>query len=89
MKRYKDMLELNLKGRSIPPEHLESLVQDRSNWRARCMDGISIFEAQRVKSLEEKRRIREERQNTATGCFPCNTCQRLCAIYDFFTPKIT
>lgn len=40
-KRLKNTLKSNLKAWSIPLEQLKLLLQNRTNWRARCMDDIS------------------------------------------------
>lgn len=57
MKRFEDMLKLNFRAFSFPPEQLESFAQDRSSWRSRCWNFISTFEAQRVNSLKEKHQL--------------------------------
>ena len=56
-KRYKDALKANLTMLEINPADLQSLVADRTSWRALCRQSIGIFEVSRISHAENSRRL--------------------------------
>ena len=82
-RRFKDHLKSALKQCEISSVELESLANDRAEWRHICQHGIEKFEASRVRSKETRREKRHEKKNqpqtTANAAISCPDCGKLCA----------
>jgi len=79
-KRFKDMLKSNMKACDMQPNELESLTSDRSSWRTLFKKQVSVFEDNRVLSLQDKRAQRKTgHQPPPDRGFTCDICSRLCA----------
>jgi len=81
-KRFKDMLKSNMKAYcDMQPNKLESLTSDRSSWRTLFKEQVSVFDDNRVQSLQVKRAQRKTGQPPPPpdGGFTCDICSRVCA----------
>jgi len=78
-KRFKDMLKTNMKACDMQPKELESLTADRSSWRSLFKKQVSVFEDNRVHSLQDKRVLRKTgHQPPPDHGFTCDICSRVC-----------
>ncbi|XP_076052767.1 uncharacterized protein LOC143032184 [Oratosquilla oratoria] len=59
-KRYKDCLKANLKKCGIQPMQLETLTEDRDEWKATCQARMTSFN-QNYDRVAEERRARRHR----------------------------
>ena len=48
MKRYKDMLKMNMRVCDMQPKELEHITSDRSSWRSLFKEQVSVFEHRRI-----------------------------------------
>ena len=78
-KRFKDMLKSNMKACDMQPNELESLTSDRSSWRTLFKKQVSVFEDNRVQSLQDKCAQRKtSRQPPPDRDFACDICMQSC-----------
>jgi len=80
LKRYKDMLKMNIRACDLPPNELENLTADRSSWRSSFKKQVCDFERRRILSLQDKRVQSKTGRQLLPDCgFTCDTCSRVCA----------
>ena len=78
LKRYKDNAKRTLKACHMEPKLLEAQAADRQEWRTLSKAGLTLFNEDRIRWLNE-RRERRHRETQPTGPdFPCPECGRLC-----------
>ena len=79
-KRYKDMLKATLKAYDIPVYKWQALAQDRSTSRATSWKSTQLFEEDRLRNLDTKRRAWKNRDalDFSTAA-PCQLCGKICA----------
>ncbi|XP_076029860.1 uncharacterized protein LOC143018388 [Oratosquilla oratoria] len=75
-KRYKDCLKANLKKCGIQPMQLETLTEDRDEWKATCQSGMTSFN-QNYDRVAEERRARRHRPALPGGEYVCDICGRM------------
>jgi len=69
-----------MKACDMQPNELESLTSDRSSWRTLFKKQVSVFEDNRVQSLQDKRAQRKTgHQPPPDRGFTCDICSRVCA----------
>ena len=78
-KWYKHMLKVMLKAYDIPVLKWQALAQDRSAWRAASQKGTQLFEEDRLRNLDTKRRARKNRALDPSTAVPCQLCGKICA----------
>ena len=71
-KRYKDVLKTSLTACGITPTEFESHAADRTSWRSLYKKGVREFEARRIFTLQEKRRLRKLGNTATTDKFRCD-----------------
>jgi len=80
LKRYKNMLKMNMRACDLPSNELENLTADRSFWRSLFKKQVSDFERRHILSLQDKRVERKTgRQLLPDSGFTFDTCSRVCA----------
>ena len=81
-KRYKDNLKDNMKLCELDIQTWEADAQDRTAWRAKCRDGVKVFEINRKEHQENLRAARIARRDQPRPPLPhnnvCPNCNRLC-----------
>ena len=78
-KCFKDMLKSNMKACDIRPNELESVTADRSSWWTSFKKQVSVFEDNRVHSLQDKRAQHKTGHKPPPGHgFTCDICSRVC-----------
>jgi len=65
LKRYKDMLKVNMRVCNMQPKELEHITSDRSSWRTVFKEQVSVFKCRRIQSLQDKR---VQRKTAAVNC---------------------
>ena len=80
-KRFKDNLKGSLTTCNIDHKQWSDLVADRVTWRHKIHQAAAQFEADRRRSLEDKRQRTKARAASTTApdiTFPCRHCSRPC-----------
>ena len=78
-KRYKDTLKASLKTFSVPTDRWQNAALNRVAWRATINKGSTVFERDRLQSLEEKRMAKKNRVINPRSVVTCHKCCKLCA----------
>jgi len=80
VKRYKDMLKMNMRVCDMQPKELEHITSDRSSWRTLFKEQVSVFERRRIQSLQDKHVQRKTGlQLSPDRGFTCDICSRVSA----------
>ena len=78
-KRFKDNLKANLKACNIDPDRLEEITCDRSLWRRSIRSGVTLYEEERVRTLEHNRQQKKSGViNRPINDIACAQCGRVC-----------
>ena len=78
-KRFKDNLKANLKACNIDPDRLEEIACDRSLWRRSTRSGVTLYEEERVRTLEHNRQQKKSGAiNRPINDIACAQCGRVC-----------
>ena len=72
-KRYKDTLKASLKAFSVPTNRWQNAALNRATWRATINKGTTVFERDRLQSLDEKRMAKKNSHQPRS--FFCNLPQ--------------
>ena len=78
-KRYKDTLKASLKTFSVPTDRWQNATLNRVTWRATINKGTTVFERDRLQSLDEKRMAKKNRVINPRSVVTCHKCGKLCA----------
>jgi len=73
-KRYKDQLHVNFKSCNLNHTKWETLVEERSAWRAECHNAVNGFEEQCIDVAMVRRAARKDRNHSVSSTSTIHTC---------------
>jgi len=90
LRRYKDIVKVNMKRCGLQPKSLSTAALDRAQWRTTCQSAIAAFEETRVAELDRKRAAPKQQGVNMTGtAWPCDRCITYWALRPSAYPSVT